>query len=231
LTELLRLELQPAKVVKRLSRVTVLIWLGGKELKAHIRNTGRLLDLIYPGSDVLVQLRRNGITRASIVGVRAVNGAALVDTYLQARAFEKACELGKISWLRPYRIAKKEVKINGSRIDYELYADGIGKGYLELKSAVYLSDGYAMYPDSPTVRGRRHILLMKELAKAFRSVITFVAAHPSAKGFKPCKSGDPVIARLLEDAKMCGVEIRAVKVHITEESTVVLDDDNLPVYV
>ncbi len=225
------MDLWPAKVVKRLSRVTVLIERDGKRLKAHIRNTGRLLDLIYPSSGVLIQFRRGGVTHASIVGVNVVTGVALVDTYIQAKSFEKACSLGKISWLQPYQIARKEVRINGSRIDYELYAKGIGKGYLELKSAVYLSDGYAMYPDSPTVRGRRHILLMKELARSARSIITFVAAHPSAIGFKPCESGDALVARLLRDAKIHGVELRAVKMHITEGNTIVLDEDNLPVYV
>ncbi|MEM0204767.1 MAG: DNA/RNA nuclease SfsA [Nitrososphaerota archaeon] len=231
MTELLKLDLWPAKVVKRLSRVTVLIEYGGKRFKAQIRNTGRLLDLIYPGSDVLIQFRYGGITRASIVGVKVATGVVLVDTYLQAKSFEIACSLNKISWLPPYQIMRKEVRVKCSRIDYELYAEGLGKGYLELKSAAYFSDGYAMYPDSPTLRGRRHILLMKELARSARSIITFVATHPLTIGFKPCESGDAIVAKLLRDAKLRGVELRAVKICMTDENTIVLDDDNLPVYV
>ncbi|MCS7136571.1 MAG: DNA/RNA nuclease SfsA [Nitrososphaerota archaeon] len=231
MTELLKLELRSAKVINRLSRFTVLIEYGKKKLKAQIRNTGRLLDLIYPDSNVLIQFKRGGTTNALIVGVKVDTGVVLVDTYLQAKSFELACDLNKISWLAPYRIVRREIKVNGSRIDYELYAERLGKGYLELKSAAYFSGGYAMYPDSPTLRGRRHILLMKELAKSARSIITFIATHPLAVGFKPCESGDAFVARLLRDAKMHGVELRAVKICITNENIITLYDDNLPVYV
>lgn len=231
MTELLKLDLCSAKVIKRLSRVTVLIEYEGRRLKAQIRNTGRLLDLIYPDSDVLIQFRYGGMTHALIVGVKVATGVVLVDTYIQAKSFERACSLNKISWLPPYQIVRREVMVNGSRIDYELYAEGLGKGYLELKSANYFSDGYAMYPDSPTLRGRKHIQLMKELARSARSIITFVATHPLTKGFKPCESGDALVAKLLHDAKLHGVELRAVKMCMTNENSIVLIDDDIPVYV
>jgi sugar fermentation stimulation protein A len=101
---------------------------------------------------------------------------------------------------------------------------------MELKSAVYLdSDGAAMYPDVISLRGREHIELLGRLPHDLRRVITFIAAHPAAKYFRPCSEADPLIGKLLKEAVEKGVEVKAVKISL-EEGVAYLEDDSLPIH-
>lgn len=59
----------------------------------------------------------------------------MIDTRTQARAFERALELGLVPWLRDCSIKKKEIKVGSSRLDYLFECPG-GDVYAEMKSAV-----------------------------------------------------------------------------------------------
>ncbi|MEM4298635.1 MAG: DNA/RNA nuclease SfsA [Nitrososphaerota archaeon] len=228
--ELARIELQPVRVVKRLSRVSILGEMGGRRLKLHLTNTGRLHEIVYEGSTVLAQLRSGMKTDGVVMAAPVGGGAALIDTRLQSTCFERACEAGMISWLTPYRIIGREYPVGGSRIDYFIGSPIGERGVVELKSAVFMGpSGAAMYPDTVSIRGRRHVTLLMELPKSLRRIIVFVAAHPGARFFRPCVEADPILGRLLKDAVRVGVEVRAVKMAI-RDSVVFLEDDNLPIY-
>ena len=223
-------DLIEAEVVTRLSRVTVLAQAGDARFLCHLRNTGRLHDLIYEGARILVIPKPSKRTHALILGCPIDHRATLIDTYLQARCFEEAVKKGLVRWLRGMILDRRDVKLGGSRIDYRIRRKN-EHGYLELKSAVYLDtrDNYAMYPDSPSKRGRRHIIALTNIARKKRAIITFIAAHPLATGFKPCVEGDPEIPILLRRAVENGVEIYAVKMFIDENFNVVFDNDSIPI--
>lgn len=228
-TRLIKLDLETATVVKRVSRVSVLCEKEGVEALFHMTNTGRLLELIYPGATVYVYKRKGVKTDGVVVGVDTRDGPALIDTRTQSRCFELACERGLVPWLQPYKIVGREVKIGGSRIDYLIEAGSDAKGLMELKSAVYLdSDGAAMYPDTVSLRGRDHIMLLTGLPRKLRRIITFIAAHPAAKYFRPCDEADPMISRLLKAAVEGGVELRSVKICL-RDGAVYLEDWDLPI--
>ncbi|MFB6290746.1 MAG: hypothetical protein ABEJ25_03340, partial [Candidatus Bipolaricaulia bacterium] len=55
-----KFELFTASVVERDSRVTVIGSSQGREFRAHLRNTGRLKDLIYPGATVACEWKESG---------------------------------------------------------------------------------------------------------------------------------------------------------------------------
>ena len=227
---LLRLRLEEAVALKRMNRFVVEASASGRTLMLHTRNTGRLLDLIYPGSRLLYKPRKTPRTSGVIIGV-LIEGerAAIIDPPTQTMAFEEAWSRGLISWLRGWRQAAKEVIHLGSRIDYALES-AEGRGLLELKSAVYLSrEGLCMYPNTVSERGRRHVEALAEAARSgLRAVIAFVAAHPLCTGFRPCCEVDPQLCTLLREAREAGVEVYAAKMHL-RSGQVILDSDNIPV--
>lgn len=215
------------RISKRDSRITSLVRHGGNTYRALLRNTGKLYDLIYPGSQVLCSLRKNGKTSMNIVGVVVNDKAALIDTYIQMKTFEKACKKGLIPWLKECVICRREVKVKGMRLDYKIKCGNV-EGYLELKSAVLLKDSYAMYPDVPSRRGLKHITLLRSLReKGYRAIIAFIAAHPKAKGFKPCIEVDKQIGQELEKAIETGVEIYAVKMYLRLDGAIVIENPNI----
>lgn len=125
------------------------------------------------------------------------------------KSFEKCLEMNLIPWLNGYRILKKNIKVKNSLIDYLVYKNR--KIYLEVKSAVLRNNGYAMYPDCPSLRGQRHIKdLIEHKKSGGEGIILFIAALPNIFAFKPNKVGDPKIYELLKEALNVGVKLGSI---------------------
>ncbi len=210
--------------------MTVIARRGEREFRALLRNTGRLEGLIYPGAQVLCVARAGEKTQAQILGT-VVEGttATLLDTLVQAKAFERAVERGLIPWLPPGGLLKREVPVENRRLDYAIRVDK-SRGFLELKSAVHLREDFACYPDVPSPRGRQHVGLLTELSRqGHPCILAFIAAHPQAQRFRPCLEVDPKLGEGLKQAVEAGVRIYALKMHLELEGNVVLDEPAIPV--
>ncbi len=228
MTLISRYDVFPATVVRRDTRVTVIARAAGREFRALLRNTGRLVGLIHPGTEILCLPKEGGKTAAQVLGA-VVDGerAALLDTLVQARAFEAAAQRGLIPWLPA--IVRHEVRVRDSRLDYEIELAG-NRGFLELKSAVHLRGECATYPDAPSARGRRHIALLTELSQeGYPCLIAFITAHPAASRFCPDVETDPEIGTALLKARAAGVGIHALKMHLMTDGRLVFDSPQLPV--
>ncbi|ACJ16503.1 sugar fermentation stimulation protein [Thermococcus onnurineus NA1] len=230
---LLRLNVVPCTFIKRLNRFVALVDVDGEERKALVTNTGRLEEFMIPGRKAFCVPKSGGKTDFVLVAFEDLGGkGAIIDTRTQAKAFEKAVELGLVPWLKDCRIKRREVTIGSSRLDYLFECPG-GEVYAEMKSAV-LRGGergeYAMYPDCPTLRGQKHIKELIELQKAGRkAMIFFIGAIPSVEKFRPYERGDPEIARLLSEAKNAGVEIHALSISLLPDGRVILERPSLEV--
>jgi len=221
----------PCEVIQRRNRFVVEVSVGGRRAAASINNTGRLLEYLVPGRTAYCLERAAGRTGYRLIAVKEGESAALVDTQLQMRAFENLLGTPGTPW-EGCRVAARAPRVGESVLDYLLSCSG-ERVYTELKSAVLREGFYAMYPDCPTLRGRRHVKALIELAEAgARTLIVFVAALPGVTAFKPYEKGDPVIAQLLRQAREAGVALRAVSMHYEPEpSRVILDNPSLPVHV
>ncbi len=220
-------------MVKRDSRVTVIATDGRENFRLHLTNTGRLNDLLYPESRILyINLTNKRKVSGRVVGVWLGDSAALIDTALQARMFEKALELGLIPWLQRYTVKKKEIIKDGCRFDY-LLTNGLDDIILELKSAVYLSnDGAAMYPDTISERGIRHFKILNKLKLMGENTsIVFIAAHPYAKYFRPNFDIDSRLKTTLCISLKLNALIKSIKMHLEGDGSVLLDDADFPVII
>ncbi|CAD5244645.1 DNA/RNA nuclease SfsA [Thermococcus camini] len=230
---LLKLKVVPCTFLKRLNRFVALVEVEGQERRALVTNTGRLEEFMVPGRRAFCRPKSGGKTDFVLVAFEDLEGkGAIIDTRTQAKAFERALELGLVPWLRNCRIKRKEITVGKSRLDY-LFECPQGEVYAEMKSAV-LRGGekgeYAMYPDCPSVRGQKHIKELIELSKAGkRAMIFFIGAMPGVEKFKPFERGDPEIARLLKEAEGAGVEIHALSISLLRDGRVVLERPGLEV--
>lgn len=229
---LLKLPIIECTFIKRLNRFVGVIEVNGGLKKALITNTGRLEEFMIRGRKAFCIPKQEGKTNFVLIGFLENEGkGAIIDTRTQARAFEKAVELGLISWLKNWKIKNKEVKIGSSRLDYLLNCNG-EEIWVEMKSAVLRDGEYASYPDCPSTRGQKHIKELIKLRKdGKRAMIVFICALPGVKKFRPYKKGDPKIAELLKKAKKIGVEIRGICISLLPTGEVILEDDNLAIEV
>ncbi|WP_297464542.1 DNA/RNA nuclease SfsA [Thermococcus sp.] len=230
---LLRLNIVPCTFIERLNRFVALVEVNGETRKALVTNTGRLKEFMIPGRRAFCLPKSGGKTDFVLLAFEDLGGkGAVIDTRTQAKAFERAVELNTIPWLRDCRIKRKEVTVGKSRLDY-LFECPDGEVYAEMKSAV-LRGGergeYAMYPDCPSARGRKHIRELIELRKAGKgAMIFFIGAMPGVEKFRPYEKGDPVIAKLLREALKTGVEIRALSISMIPDGRVILEKPSLAV--
>lgn len=223
---------QECEVVARLNRFVVIVGIKGRERRAHINNTGRLEDFLTPGRRAYCLRSRPGArTDFKLFAVEDGDSAAFIDTQMQMRAFEAALDAGLLPWLSGARLVRRDVRLGASLIDYLLDTPG-GRAHLEVKSAVLRDGPYAMYPDCPTARGRRHLAeLTGNVEAGGSSTVLFIAALPRITAFTPHPTADPELKSLLIEAALAGVEVRAIgMVYQPDTSRVVLYDGDLRVY-
>ncbi len=153
----------------------------------------------------------------------------MIDTLLQARAFEHAVNQGLIPWARGCRVEKRHPRVPAGRLDYLLQCPD-GPLLVETKSAVLAGPhGEALYPDTVSLRGRRHVRWMMEAhASGTRVMLVFIAAFPAAKCYAPNPAGDPVLASLIHQAIQRGLPTAGISLEATTEGEVILVEPSLP---
>lgn len=217
------------RVEERLNRFVVKVKRHGNYYRAHINNTGRLSQFLIPGRQgFCVSNEGRGKTDYRLFAIREDSLGAIIDTQLQMRIFEESLEMELIPWLRGYRVLRRNAKLGSSLIDY-LLGSGDKQIYLEVKSAVLREGYYAMYPDCPSLRGRRHIReLTRHLKAGGEAIILFIAALPQVTAFKPNKAADPELYEALAEAQRTGVPIKSIAMfYKPEDASIYLSHPHL----
>ncbi len=229
-TKLIEISVILGILIKRLNRFTVETDINGKTIKAHLTNTGRLKEYIAEGKHVLLTRISAPKLKYRIIAVEDGNAYAIIDTLTQAKAFEYAFSIGLISRFKNCRIISKNPRVYDSMLDYIIECNGV-KYYMEMKSAVLRGPNReAMYPDCPSIRGRRHIRTLMRLVEAGeRGLLLFVAGFPRARCIKPYEEGDPEVARLMREAYISGVEITGISIYMNNRGDIYLENPSLPI--
>ncbi len=202
------------RIIGRVNRFVVDIEVNQRRERAYINNTGRLKELIFEGNQGKCIVKSSGKLSYRLFAVRCDGGYSLIDTQLQMKAFEAA--IPKISWLDGE--VRRNVKVGNSIIDYR-----IGESYVELKSAALKKGSYAMYPDCPTERGRKHLRLLEEIGESSRAIVVFVAALPEVDAFIPNREGDEELYCLMKQSK--NVEFRSIQIEYLDGKVLLRNPD------
>lgn len=205
----------PAIFKARLSRFLAEVEIKGETHLVHIANTGRLDYALNPRASVwLRRVMRTGRTQYDIVLSKCGESMVVVDSSLQNKLVARALRCKVIQELAGYTHFDEEVTVHGSRLDFMLYS-GEHKYFLEVKGCTLAEQGYALYPDAPTLRGRKHLEnLVKLVKEGFKSGILFVALRDDVVGFKANTKVDPEFSNELSQARDAGVDVMAYKVTV-----------------
>jgi sugar fermentation stimulation protein A len=226
---LLKFDAVPCTIKSRVNRFVVEALIDGSVERLHNTNTGRLEGVIVPGKPCLAYRIRGRRLSYRLAAVEYGGGYAVVDTLLQARAFEAAVARGILPWLRGCKVSGRNPRVPAGVLDYRLDCSGASV-LVELKSAVLMGgNGEAMYPDCPTSRGLRHIQWLAEAhARGVPVMLVFVAAFPGARCFKPNRAADPATADAILHAWRAGVPVKAFSLEATREGWVAVVNPDLP---
>ena len=206
--------LRRAAFVSRLNRFAALMRYDGREVLVHIANSGRMRELLCPENPMFLApappralAHRKTAYDLALVQVGGVLVSA--DARLPNALLRESIEAGLVPAFEGYDHVRAEVKLDDSRVDLRLCGPS-GLCYVEVKSVTLVEDGVGLFPDAPTVRGRRHVLALREaVRRGSRSAVVFVIQRPDARALSPNRPADPEFCDALLDAVDQGVEVYA----------------------
>lgn len=100
--------------------------------------------------------------------------------------------------------------------------------WLEVKSVTLAEDGTALFPDSVTERGRRHLEVLRTLrGRGERAALLFVVQRADCERVAPADAIDPAYGEALRRAADDGVELFALGARVTARAITV--ERELPV--
>ena len=205
-------KLAEGRLVSRDNRFRVTVEVGGREVWAHLPNTGRLGELLVPKRRVIL-VEKAAAARKTDYDLSLVEHDGRwvsVDARLPNDLVEEALQAGRIEPLAGYPVLRREVTHGRSRFDFALEAPERLPCLVEVKSITLVVDGLGCFPDAVTLRGRRHV---NELAAAvlagYRAAVLFVVQRDDAQGVRPHDESDPGFGRALREAAGQGVEVYA----------------------
>ena len=212
--------LQPATIISRLNRFAVAVEVAGRREVAHLPNSGRLSELLVPGTPALLVRRgRPGRKTAfdlALVRYPSADNLVSVDARLPSALMEEALRAGELAPFRCYPSLRREVRFGDSRLDFLLQGEK-GSCLLETKSITWVVDGRALFPDAPTERGQRHLRTLTEGRRSgHEAAVVFVIQRSDVYGFSPCRSADPAFAAALGDAVAEGIGVYAYRCQVSE---------------
>jgi len=218
--------------IDRPNRFVMVIELpDGSHVRAHAPNPGRMWELLYPGTKVILQRPSRAAatgrkTSWSVVAVRRPSDGTVIPLVATA-ANEIAAEL-IIPQLFPEALCvHREVTRGPSRFDFQLELPD-GPILMEVKSCTLEAHGVAMFPDAATERGRRHVEELTSIRDG-RRVVLFVIQGPRADRFVPDIHTDPAFSQALKRAAENGVEIRVAAVESDPTGETHLTQTDVPI--
>ena len=208
-------EVIPAKFIERKNRFVSVVDINGISEIVHVKNTGRLAELLKPEAEVYLTKADNPDrkTKYDLVAVRKDNGVLF---NIDSQAANKVT----YEWLQKQKleVIKPEYTYGKSRIDLYFEKDG-NKTLMEIKGCTLEVDGKGYFPDAPTTRGVKHIYeLINAKQEGYNAVLGFVIQMDGVTEVLPNALTDPDFEKAFYEAKNKGVEIWDLCCHVEEDS-------------
>ena len=208
-------------LIKRYKRFLADIKLESGELvTAHCPNTGPMKGILNEGAKVRISVssspkRKLPFTWEQVCVLGANNEEVWVgvNTLFANKLIKKVIEknflkeiIGEIETIKsevPYGNDKK------SRIDFFLTPKSSNPDkrniYLEVKNTTWIKENIALFPDTVTKRGQKHLRELKELIPESKSVLVFCITRKDACFFAPGDEADPLYGNLFRESLSAGM--------------------------
>ena len=211
--------IRKAEFIRRPNRFIAHVLLNGEEVICHVKNTGRLRELLAPGATVFLEESDNPArkTRFDLVGVLRGSEVVNIDSQAPNQAVGEWLRSGGL--FEDVSHVKAEARYGDSRFDFYIESAGRRKAFMEVKGVTLLQDGVARFPDAPTTRGVKHIgELVKCLEDGYEAYILFLLEMKGSRWMEPNDATHPAFGKALREAAKKGVKVLAYDCLVTPEN-------------
>jgi sugar fermentation stimulation protein A len=220
-------QLYPGTLLKRYKRFFADVKLdSGDVVTAHCPNTGPMTGVSQVGSPVQLSYSDNPKRKlAYTLELIQVHDQAPtwvgVNTALPNRVVKLALQQHLFPELSEYTEVKGEVvygKDKKSRIDFYLTgSDQQRPIYVEVKNTTWSQGNLALFPDTETTRGQKHLRELMDVLPQSRAVMLYFINRGDCSQFAPGDTTDPVYGQLLREAIGQGLEVLPCRFDISPQ--------------
>ena len=217
-------------LIKRYKRFMADIELAdGTVVVAHCANSGSMLSVQDPGSEVWISPARNPDRKLKFTWELIRIGEAWVGintSHPNAIVFDAISD-GTIAELQGYESQRREVKYGkNSRIDILLENPDGAKCYVEIKNVTMKRNldraEPAEFPDGVTARGAKHLVELTDMvADGHRAVMLYLVQRDDCDAFNLARDIDPEYGAAYDKAVAAGVEVLGYTCKLSEKEIVV----------
>ena len=208
-------------LIKRYKRFLADIQIeNGEIVTAHCANTGPMKGLLNEGAKVRIsfsssttrklpwtweQVKVLGSDNKEVwVGINTLFANKLIRKVIEQNLLEdKLGEIAKIKSEVPYGKDKK------SRIDFLLTPKSSNPDnrniYVEVKNTTWTKNNVALFPDTETKRGQKHLIELKGLIPESKSVLVPCITRKDIDYFAPGDESDPLYGVLFRESISAGM--------------------------
>ena len=210
-------------LIKRYKRFLADIKLeSGEIVTAHCANTGPMKGLLTEGAKVRMSVspspkRKLPFTLEQISVLNTNNNEVWVgiNTLFANKLIKKVIEKDLLrEKIGEIEIIKSEVpygKDKKSRIDFFLTPKSSNPDnrniYIEVKNTTWITKDIALFPDTVTKRGQKHLMELKELIPRSKSGLVPCITREDANFFAPGDEADPLYGKLFRESLTAGMII------------------------
>ena len=218
--------------ISRKNRFIAVAEINGIRQEVHVKNTGRLGELLISGVTAYFEKSGNPDRKTAYDMIAVENTTEDYPTQIVNIDSNAANDVAQ-EWIvksglfSDKAVIRREVKFGSSRFDFYI-EDGMEKAFLEVKGVTLKNGLTAMFPDAPTERGIKHINeLIAAKRQGYKAYILFVIQMKGVSLFTPNKATHMQFAKALHSAEKQGVEIYATDCIVTPDE--IVPDKNIKV--
>ena len=204
----------PGTFIRRINRFVAEVAINGNTEKVHVKNTGRLRELLVPGAEVTLQ-KASDPNRKTAYDLISVYKPKLEWVNIDSLVPNKLMKLQLMSM--NYDVVKPEYTFGDSRFDFYMERDG-EKFLTEVKGCTLAADlerGTGLFPDAPTERGVKHLdELAAAAGKGYHCQIAFVIQMNGIHTVFPNDDTQPEFGQALSSAVKAGVQVICYGCHV-----------------
>lgn len=229
------------RFIKRYKRFFADIETPEGPLTVHVPNTGSLKGCLKEGMECLYSPATDPKRklRGTLQFLKLENTWVGVNTSLPNLLAKELWISKKVPHWKNFNYLKSEYKISEkTRLDMVLapteqdFEERKNLHFVEIKNVTLADQDLALFPDSVTTRGQKHLLELIELqSRGFSTEILFVVQRTDCGRFSACAEIDSKYAELLKQALQAGVLVSAYPCSIDKKKGVEILNSPLKLHI
>lgn len=210
--------IKAATFLNRPNRFIAHVAIDGRKEIVHVKNTGRLKEILKEGASVILEEGTNPARKTKFSLIAAYKGNTLIniDSQIPNSVVFEGIMNEKIKEIPKTTKLSREVCYGNSRFDL-YFESNEKKGFIEVKGVTLEAEGVAMFPDAPTERGCKHVCeMIHAVEEGYLGYIIFLIQMKGIRYFTPNAGHDPEFTKALKLAHEKGVVLLAYDAEIHE---------------